>query len=110
MNYRNVVLMIADDWSPIAGCYGNKIIRTPHVDEFAARGVVFEHAFCRSPSCAARRACLFTGLHVHQHGQYGHTHGAHHFRTFEEVQSIPRILRALGFATACIGKKHVDPH
>lgn len=108
-NHRNVVLMIADDWSPIAGCYGNKVIQTPHVDSFAARGVVFDHAFCPSPSCAASRACLLTGLHVHQHGQYGHTHAVHHFRTFDHVQSIPRILRSLGFATACIGKKHVDP-
>ena len=49
---RNVLLIIADDWSPIAGCYGDPLIQTPHIDALAERGVLFERAFCTSPSCA----------------------------------------------------------
>src|SRR5690348_12211625 len=107
--YRNAMLLIADDWSRLAGCYGNSVIRTPRIDEFAARGVVFDNAFCTSPSCAVSRACLLTGQHSHVHGQYGHCHGLHGFRTHEWMSSIPQDLRAAGFATACIGKKHVAP-
>ena len=103
------MLVIADDWSPIAGCYGNEVIRTPHIDGLAAQGTVFDRAFCCSPSCAVSRATILTGLHVHTHGQYGHCQTIHGFRTHEHVQSIPRVLRRLGFKTACIGKKHVEP-
>ena len=109
MSRPSVLFIIADDWSPIARCYGNEVIKTPHVDALAERGVVFDYAFCTSPSCAVSRACILTGQHSHTHGQYGHCHGIHGFRTHEQMQSTPKILKAQGYATACVGKKHVEP-
>ena len=106
---KNVLFIIADDWSPIAGCYGNNKIKTPRIDCLAEKGVVFDHAFCTSPSCAVSRASILTGHHSHTHGQYGHCHGIHGFRTSESMTSTPMDLRSAGFATACIGKKHVEP-
>ena len=108
-NYRNAVLILADDWSRLAGCYGSPVIRTPRIDEFAQCGVVFDNAFCTSPSCAVSRACILTGQHSHTHGQYGHCHGIQGFRTHRWMSSISLDFRAAGFATACIGKKHVEP-
>ena len=70
-SYKSVMFVIADDWSRIAKCYGNDVIRTPNIDAFAERGVVFDYAFCTSPSCAVSRACILTGQHSHTHGQYG---------------------------------------
>ena len=109
MSRPSVLFIIADDWSPIARCYGNEVIKTPNVDALAERGVVFDYAFCTSPSCAVSRACILTGQHSHTHGQYGHCHGIHGFRTHESMQSTPKILNAHGCATACVGKKHVEP-
>ena len=106
---QSVLFLIADDWSRIARCYGNEVIHTPNIDALAEEGIVFDYAFCTSPSCAVSRACILTGQHSHTHGQYGHCHGIHGFRTHEFMQSIPKILKANGFATACIGKKHVEP-
>ena len=106
---RSVLFVIADDWSRLARCYGNEAIRTPHIDALAERGVVFDYAFCTSPSCAVSRACILTGQHSHTHGQYGHCHGIHGFRTHEFMQSTPKLLQAQGYATGCIGKKHVEP-
>ena len=108
--YKNALFLIADDWSRLASCYGNSVVKTPRIDAFAREGVVFDHAFCTSPSCAVSRACILTGHHSHTHGQYGHCHGIHGFRTGETMTSTPQALRAAGFATACIGKKHVEPH
>ena len=107
--HRSAVFLIADDWSPIAGCYGNTVIRTPRIDEFARTCVAFDWAFCPSPSCAVSRACILTGYHSHTHGQYGHCHGIHGFSTLPHLTSIPLSLRQKGFATACLGKKHVEP-
>ena len=109
MSHRSVLFIIADDWSRLSRAYGDPIIQTPNIDALTERGVLFDYAFCTSPSCAVSRACILTGQHSHTHGQYGHSHGIHGFRTHTGSQSIPKILRAQGFATACVGKKHVDP-
>ncbi len=106
---RSVLFLIADDWSRLAACYGNAAVRTPRIDAFARQGIVFDWAFCTSPSCAVSRACILTGQHSHTHGQYGHTHGIHGFSTHKHMTSTPLSLHQAGFATACIGKKHVEP-
>ena len=49
---KSVLLLIADDWSPLAGCYGSPIIQTPHVDELARRATRFTNAFCTTPTPA----------------------------------------------------------
>ena len=107
--YRNVLFLFADDWSRLAACYGNNIIKTPRIDAFAERSVVFDWAFCTSPSCAVSRASILTGHHSHVHGQYGHCHGIQGFSTHSYMSSTPKTLGEHGFATACIGKKHVEP-
>lgn len=107
--YRNVMFLIADDWSQLAECYGNSVLQMPRINEFAQRAVGFDYSFCTSPSCAVSRASILTGQHSHVHGQYGHCHGIQGFRTHEWMSSTPQSLRAAGFATACIGKKHVEP-
>ena len=93
MSHRNVLLLIADDWSPIAGCYGNEVIKMPSVDALAARGTLFQHAFCTTPSCAASRANLLTGHYSHTHGQYGHSHGIHNFHTHLTMPSVPKSCK-----------------
>ncbi len=107
--HPSVLVLIADDWSPLAGCYGNAVVRTPNIDSVAAKGMLFERAYCTTPSCAASRANILTGLYSHQHGQYGHTHGVHHFSTHEHVRSLPAILNDAGVLTGMIGKDHVSP-
>lgn len=107
--HRNVLFLIADDWSPLAQCYGNDVLQMPRINEFAKRSTVFDKAFCTSPSCAVSRASILTGHHSHVHGQYGHCHGIQGFRTHEWMTSTPLSLKKAGYATACIGKKHVEP-
>lgn len=108
--HRNVMFLIADDWSQLAECYGNTVLQMPRINDFAKHSIVFENSFCTSPSCAVSRANILTGQHSHVHGQYGHCHGIQGFRTHEWMSSTPRSLREAGFATACIGKKHVEPY
>jgi N-sulfoglucosamine sulfohydrolase len=108
-DYRNVLVLIADDHSPIAGCYGNAVIATPNMDQLAKQGVRFSNAYCTTASCSASRSVVLTGLHNHRNGQYGHAHATHNFHTAEWVQSVPRLAKARGCATGIIGKLHVLP-
>ena len=40
----NVLFIAIDDLRPETGCYGNPLIKTPHIDALAARGTVFNRA------------------------------------------------------------------
>ncbi len=52
----NVLFIVSDDQGTWAlGCGGNREIRTPVLDDLAARGVRFENFFCASPVCSRRR-------------------------------------------------------
>lgn len=106
---RNIVIVVADDHGTDAGCYGNKDVRTPHLDQLAAEGTRFDHAFCTTASCSASRSVLLSGLHNHLNGQYGHQHHFHHFHSFPSVKSLPVLLTQAGYRTVQIGKYHVAP-
>lgn len=101
----NIVLFLADDhgWD-IAGCYGNKVIRTPHIDRLAREGMRFTRAFAASPTCSPSRAVLYTGLHSARNGLMGN-----HAATHEGLQSIAQYLKALGYRTILANKTHVKP-
>ncbi|XP_046648750.1 N-sulphoglucosamine sulphohydrolase-like isoform X2 [Daphnia pulicaria] len=62
-----------------------------------------------SPEHGLRRAALLTGLPSHENGLYGLHHDVHHYNSFENVRSLPTILRENGVRTGIIGKKHVGP-
>lgn len=106
----NIVLIVADDHGTDAlGCYGNKVIKTPNLDELAKAGTRFTGAFCTSASCSPSRSVILTGVHNHQNGMYGLEHSFHHFSSFSKVESLPVILGKNNYRTARIGKFHVAP-
>jgi arylsulfatase A-like enzyme len=63
------LFILADDlgsWG--LGCAGHPDIKTPNLDCLAARGVLFDNAFCVSPVCSPARASILTGLIPSYHG------------------------------------------
>ena len=63
---RPNVLLIMGDEHPVfmTGCYGHRSVKTPNLDALAARGVVFDAAYCPSPICAPSRAAMMAGRRV----------------------------------------------
>jgi N-sulfoglucosamine sulfohydrolase len=110
IQFPNIVLMIADDLgTDDLGVYGNPAIPTPNLDYLASQGMIFTNAYCTSASCSASRSVVLTGLYNHANGQFGHSHDFHHFKTFENVISLPQILKDAGYITGRIGKFHIAP-
>ena len=55
----NLLFIWTDEQRPdTLGAYGNRHIRTPHLDRLAAQGVVFEQAYCTQPVCSPSRASV----------------------------------------------------
>lgn len=57
----NVLMIAVDDLRPELGCYGNRIVKSPNIDQLADMGVLFENSYCNSPVSGASRASLLTG-------------------------------------------------
>lgn len=106
---RNVLLMVADDLGRNLGCYGEKAIRTPHVDRMAKEGTLFDMAFTSTASCSPSRSVIYTGLHTHENGQYGLNNTKFHFTTFDHIETGPKLFNEAGYYTGIIGKVHVGP-
>jgi choline-sulfatase len=98
----NVVLIMADQLGARSlPAYGNRIVRSSHVDRLAEEGVVFERALCASPLCAPSRASLMTGLLPSLTGVYDNAG--------ELPAGLPTFahhLRAAGYHTVLAGKMH----
>lgn len=96
----HLVVLLADDHSAAdMSVYGAKDIPTPHLDQMAAAGMVFERAFVNSPSCAPSRAALFTGLYPAKNGAE-----PNHAKPRTDLKRLPAYLKELGYETVSFGK------
>mgnify|MGYP005834440047 CR=1 FL=1 len=105
----NILVLIADDLGLHTGAYGDPQAKMPNLDRMAAEGVRFTHAFCTTASCSASRSVIFTGLHNHANGQYGHAHSFHAMSLLPHVKPLPALLKPAGYRTGLVGKFHVNP-
>lgn len=61
----NVIFILADDLGYAdVGCYGQRKIRTPNIDQLAQEGMRFTQHYCGCAVCAPSRCVLMTGLHT----------------------------------------------
>jgi arylsulfatase A-like enzyme len=106
----NLVLLVADDlgWRDL-GCYGDRQVSTPNIDDLAAEGARFTNAFVAAPSCSPSRASLITGQHPHTSGVTGLTHIHKRLMLSPFKTTLPEVLDGDGYRTAIEGKWHVAP-
>ncbi|MBK9168875.1 MAG: sulfatase [Bryobacterales bacterium] len=105
----NVVIIFTDDQGyGDVGCYGATGYRTPHLDRMATEGIRFTSFYSAACVCTPSRAALLTGCHPVRLG-LGHRVLFPYSVTGldpDEV-TIADLLRAQGYATACVGKWHL---
>ena len=97
----NIIYIMADDLGyGDLGCYGQKLIQTPHIDRLAENGMRFTDFYAGSTVCAPSRCVLMTGLdtgHCYIRGN-----GKNNLRP-EDV-TVAELLKAEGYATGQVGK------
>lgn len=100
----NIILMMADDlgWGD-TGYNGNKIIKTPHLDEMAKEGVRMDRFYAASAVCSPTRASVLTGRSPYRTGVFTANKG---ILRPEEI-TLVEILKEQGYATGHFGKWHL---
>lgn len=68
----NILYVIMEDSGPHFGCYGEPLVQTPNVDQFAQQGVRFSNMFCTAPVCSPSRSALMTGCYQTYTGCHNH--------------------------------------
>ena len=64
MSLPNIIFILCDDIGyGDLGCYGQKVIPTPRLDQLAAESMRFTQCYTGSSICAPSRSVLMTGLH-----------------------------------------------
>ena len=105
----NILVILCDDlgYGDLA-CYGNDTIRTPHLDQLAARGIRLTDFYSTSPVCSASRVGLLTGRTPNRAGVYDWIPGGSAMHMGRDEVTIPSILKKAGYATCMSGKWHCN--
>jgi arylsulfatase A-like enzyme len=99
----NILWLVAENICLDLGCYGEKLVRTPHVDSLATEGLRYTRVFATGPVCATSRSAIMTGM-------YQTTIDAHHMRSHRDddfrlpqgVRPLTHRLQDAGYFTANI--------
>ncbi|MEM9602877.1 MAG: sulfatase-like hydrolase/transferase [Pseudomonadota bacterium] len=85
------------------GCYGNPIVRTPHIDSIATHGTRWNRFYVANPICMPNRASIMTG-------RMCSLHGARHngIPLSKDHTTFVELLRDAGYRTGLIGKSHLQ--
>ena len=103
----NFIFVLSDDIAQgDLGCYGQKKIATPRLDQMASEGTRYMQAYCGTTVCAPSRSSFFTGLHSGHCPVRGNLEIAPdgQFPLPDETVTIAEVAHSAGYATATFGK------
>lgn len=103
----NIVIFLADDLGyGDLGSYGNPIIETPHIDQFALEGVRMTDFHSAGTVCSPSRAGLLTGRNPYRSGFFYIASGNTYLK--DDEVTIAELLKTAGYETSFWGKWHLS--
>lgn len=99
---RNVLFIAVDDLRPELNCFGGEGIYSPNIDALAARGILFDRAYCQVAVCGASRASILTGLRPQTTRCWDFKTGMRAMNP--DALSMPQYFKEKGYCTLSIGK------
>ncbi len=103
----NVIFILADDLGyGDLGCYGQKLIQTPSIDQLGAEGMRFTQVYAGATVCAPSRCCLMTGLH----GGHASIRGNKELKPEGQAPmpadtfTVAHLMKKAGYTTGLMGK------
>lgn len=96
----NILYILTDDLGfNQVGAYGNTPIKTPNLDQMAANGLRFDHAYSSNTVCSPSRVGLMTG----RDGRYM-INNANTVQLVESDITVAHVLKHANYDTALFGK------
>lgn len=111
----NILFIFIDDMGYAdLGCYGNKEVHTPNIDQLANEGILFTQFYVNSPICSPSRTAVTTGNYPSRwgitsfisSGKHNKQRGMKNYLSLE-APSVARNIQAAGYYTAHVGKWHM---
>jgi choline-sulfatase len=100
----NFLVLMSDQHSPhVLGCYGGPVVRTPHLDRLAGRGVLFENTYCQAPLCVPSRMSFLTGR---QPSEIRIRVWNNSDILASDITTFSHVLGVAGYETSLIGRMH----
>lgn len=118
----NIVVILADDLGyGSLGCYGNKDLRTPNIDQLAAGGLRLTDFHSNGPMCTPTRASLMTGRYpqrcawvpdeklspVFREQRANNPDQRWAWGVSTDEFTLPDLFSGAGYRSALIGKWHL---
>jgi arylsulfatase A-like enzyme len=111
----NIIVVLVDDlgWGDLA-CYGNRDIKTPHLDKMASQGAMFTQFYVNAAWCAPSRMAIMTGrfpvwnmFDFHKNGPEWREDGRPGRYLNPKKNNVAHVLKAQGYTTGHYGKWHL---
>lgn len=98
----NLLYILSDQHTQkIAGCYGDGVALTPHLDRLAASGVTFDNAYTPSPLCTPARMALLTGRQPSAQGCWTNSDALS-----SDIPTFAHAMGAGGYRPVLVGRLH----
>jgi len=105
MGAPNVLLLFADQHNAdVMGCAGHPIVKTPNLDQLAAKGVRFTRVYCQDAICVPSRTSLMTGLYPRTTGCLDNGDSP---VSQAKLYPMQQVFQSAGYLTGCFGKRHL---
>ena len=102
MDRPNILLIISDQHSKHhLGCYGDPLVRTPHLDRLAREGMRFANAYTAAPLCVPARMAFMTSRRPSANQVWDNAHVLN-----SALPTWAHAVGAAGYETALIGRMH----
>ena len=102
-----IIIFLDDQGYQDLGCFGSPNIKTPNIDQMAKDGMRFTDFYSAASVCTPSRAALMTGCYPERVGNLGVLFPRNNIGLNPEETTIAKMLKPLGYATACVGKWHL---
>ena len=101
----NILFIMTDSlrWDNLH-CAGHPLVKTPHLDQLAREGRLFNNAYSAAPVCCPARRSLFSGRYSFAHGVT-----ANFLPANDGEIMLPSVLKFYGYTTGIAGKLHFFP-
>lgn len=98
----NILVLLSDQHSKrFLGCYGNEIVRTPHLDRLAHEGMRLESVYCPAPLCVPSRMSFLTGRTPSANRVWHNS-----CILGSGIPTWAHVLSAAGYETSLVGRMH----